>query len=158
MSKFEPAFKIMIEHEGGYTNDPEDIGGKTRFGVSKRSHPDVDIEHLTLEHAKQIYKKEYWDSIRLDEINDQTIANKVFDIGVNIGTRRIIGLLQSAINMAQSVIRLVVDGRMGDKTIAACNDCHPQVLMSFLKPIIINYYRSLDRPKYIKGWINRASS
>ena len=58
---FDEIIDIVLEHEGGYVNDPDDPGGETNFGIAKRSHPDVDIANLTKAGAKEIYKAEYWD-------------------------------------------------------------------------------------------------
>ena len=54
LTKFDDIIEIVLEHEGGYVNDPKDPGGETNFGVAKRSHPDVDIKNLTKEVAKEI--------------------------------------------------------------------------------------------------------
>ena len=51
---FDEAFDTLIGHEGGYSNDPRDPGGETRYGISKRAYPDVNIATLTLEQAKFI--------------------------------------------------------------------------------------------------------
>ena len=61
MSKFDEIIEVVLEHEGGYVNDPKDPGGETNFGIAKRSHPDVDIKNLTKEGDKEIYKEVYWD-------------------------------------------------------------------------------------------------
>ena len=58
--KFDDIIKVVLKHEGGYVNDPKDPGGETNFGIAKRSHPDVDIENLTEDEAKDIYKEHYW--------------------------------------------------------------------------------------------------
>ena len=57
MSKFDDIIEVVLEHEGGYVNDPKDPGGETNFGIAKRSHPDVDIKNLTKEDAKEIKKQ-----------------------------------------------------------------------------------------------------
>ena len=62
ISKFDEIIEVVLEHEGGYVNDPKDPGGETNFGIAKRSHPDVDIKNLTKESAKEIYKEVYWDN------------------------------------------------------------------------------------------------
>ncbi|OXE36892.1 MAG: hypothetical protein CGW95_04725, partial [Phenylobacterium zucineum] len=54
---FDQAFEVLIGHEGGYTNNPQDPGGETKFGISKRAYPDQDIANLTLDAAKAIYKR-----------------------------------------------------------------------------------------------------
>ena len=53
---FEDAFDRLISHEGGYVNDPLDPGGETKFGISKRSYPTLDIAALTREDARAIYR------------------------------------------------------------------------------------------------------
>jgi len=55
MSAFEPAFEFMLPHEGGYADDPNDRGGQTKFGISKRQYPNEDIRNFTLDEAKAIY-------------------------------------------------------------------------------------------------------
>ena len=68
MSDFERAFDLLMESEGGYSDDPADPGGETNFGISKRAYPKEDIRFLTLERAKEIYKRDYWDAIRADDL------------------------------------------------------------------------------------------
>lgn len=81
--------------EGGYTNDPKDPGGETKWGISKRAHPNEDIKNLTLERAMEIYRKEYWDvykaktpSVDLDTCVPE-LAVVMFDTGVNCGVNRV---------------------------------------------------------------------
>lgn len=83
-----------LRTDGGYTNDPRDPGGETKWGISKRYHPNEDIKNLTLERALEIYRKEYWDvykaktpSLDLDSCNAD-LAVSVFDCGVNCGVSR----------------------------------------------------------------------
>jgi lysozyme family protein len=80
---------------GGYTDDPRDPGGETRWGISKRANPNVDIKNLTLEQALGIYREKYYDIYRydkrfpidLDNI-DMPLAVAIFDTGVNCGVSR----------------------------------------------------------------------
>lgn len=58
---FEKAVAFVLRHEGGYTNDNRDPGGETKFGISKRAYPSLDIKNLTEEQAKVIYRRDYWD-------------------------------------------------------------------------------------------------
>ena len=60
--------EVVLKSEGGYVNDPHDPGGETNFGISKRAYPSVDIKHLTKEGAIAIYKKDYWDKIKGDDL------------------------------------------------------------------------------------------
>lgn len=60
MSYFDAAFAAVVGVEAGYANDPKDPGGETKYGISKRAYPGVDIKNLTLEGAKAIYLRDYW--------------------------------------------------------------------------------------------------
>src|SRR2546430_2773024 len=84
MANFDEAVKITLTWEGGYVNDPLDSGGETKFGISKRNHPSIDIESLTPDDAKHIYKTEYWPTL-YDKITSQALGAKLFDMGVNQG-------------------------------------------------------------------------
>ena len=55
LTEFNDIIEVVLHHEGGYVNDPDDPGGETNFGIAKRSHPDVDIKNLTKDGAKEIY-------------------------------------------------------------------------------------------------------
>lgn len=65
---FALAVGFVLKHEGGYTNDPNDPGGETNFGISKRYHPEEDIKNMTIDRAAQIYKTQYWDVNNLESI------------------------------------------------------------------------------------------
>lgn len=64
---FDKAFELVVGLEGGYSNDPRDPGGETKFGISKRYHPELDIANLALEQAKSIYLNGYWIPAKCDE-------------------------------------------------------------------------------------------
>lgn len=72
MSKFDIAVQFLVDKtdgfdaEGGYSNNPDDPGGETKYGISKRAHPELDIKNLTLEEAIDIYRSDYWDFYNLD--------------------------------------------------------------------------------------------
>lgn len=83
-----------LKADGGYTNDPRDPGGETKWGISKRANPDLDIKNLTLGEAIERYKRNYWDAYKtrsppldLDEVPID-YAVSVFDTGVNCGVGR----------------------------------------------------------------------
>ena len=88
MSKnFDEAIKFVLKWEGGYSNDPNDPGGETKFGISKRSYPELDISKLTLKQAKEIYYQNYWLKAGCDEL-PFPFDIIVFDTAVNMGRRR----------------------------------------------------------------------
>ena len=67
MLSFNKAFIVVVGLEGKETNDPNDPGGLTRFGISQKYNPDVDVANLTLEQAKEIYLNRYWIPAGCDE-------------------------------------------------------------------------------------------
>lgn len=85
--EFEKAIKFTLRWEGGYTDDPNDPGGETKYGISKKSYPTLDIINLTLEHAKEIYFENYWKKADCD-ILDFPMNLIVFDTAVNLGVTR----------------------------------------------------------------------
>lgn len=84
MSFFLPAFQFVVGIEGGYINDPRDPGGETKFGISKRAYPQLDIAQLTLEQAQQIYLLDYWEKCGCETMSWER-ALCVFDMAVNQG-------------------------------------------------------------------------
>jgi len=81
--------------DGAYTNDPVDPGGETKFGVAKRSHPNLDIKNLTLPEALEIYYKEYWVVYRCDSYPSIGMSICVFDTAVNGGLKSILSKMTS---------------------------------------------------------------
>lgn len=96
---FDEAFDRLIGHEGGYVNDPNDPGGETNWGISKRSYPNVNIKTLTRDQAKEIYRRDFWQRIHGDKLYDG-VAFQVFDFAVNSGIETAIRALQRAIGVA----------------------------------------------------------
>jgi lysozyme family protein len=101
---FEDAFDRLIDHEGGYVNDPRDPGGETKFGISKRSYPLLNIAALDIETARAIYKKDFWQP--LGEAAHPSIKYQAFDFAVNSG-------IQTALRKLQSAIGVADDGHFG---------------------------------------------
>lgn len=161
MTPFDKAFTYTMEWEGGskLTNDPDDPGGMTKYGISKRSHPDVDIENLTEEAAKTIYALGYWGGINGNLLADKSerIAIKVFDAGVNMGTVRASKFLQESLNNLDGVFpKLEEDGRIGPAVLrAVAQSDEDDVLENFVMRLEM-YYTNLNKPKYLKGWLRRA--
>ena len=116
LTEFEDIIEVVLHHEGGYVNDPDDPGGETNFGVAKRSHPDVDIANLTKEGAKEIYKEHYWDRNKVESLSED-LRHIYFDMCVNQGRGRAVKILQQAANAKGAGLK--VDGGMGPMTIAA---------------------------------------
>ena len=86
---WEKAIEFVLKWEGGYVFNPDDPGGETNFGISKRAHPELDIKNLTKEHAVVIYKKGYWGPIEGDLL-PWPLDMIMFDTSVNCGVSRAI--------------------------------------------------------------------
>lgn len=155
-SFFEIAVQKTLKHEGGYVNDPKDPGGETRYGISKRSYPNLDIKNLTVKEAVEIYRQDYWNKQGLEQLEDPVLACKVFDLCVNIGPRNAVKHLQQA--CVQFGFDLIIDGFLGHQTAEIVNKiCHrySEALLTALKIQAGQYYFSLNKSNYLAGWLRR---
>ena len=150
MTWFEQCFKQLISSEGGYVNDPKDPGGETKFGISKRAYPDLDIANLTLEQAKAVYERDYWKRARCDEL-PPNIAYLVFDCAVNSGIGQSIRFLQRALGTAD-------DGVIGPLTIAAVQRVDAESLAARFLGQRLDFMTKLSTwDVYGKGWARRIA-
>lgn len=132
---FDAAFQRTVGTEGGYSNNPNDAGGATMFGITEvvaRAHGwGGRMIDLPLDRAKEIYRLDYWTPMGLDQVGpiSPAIAAEVFDTGVNCGISIPVPFLQRALNVfnrqAKDYPDMPVDGHLGPTTAAA--------LASFLK-------------------------
>ncbi len=158
--RFQHAVNVVLRHEGGYVNDPNDPGGETKFGISRRAYPDLDIARLTKEDAIKIYRRDWWEKYRYGRIEDANVACKVMDLSVNVGPQTAHRLLQQALH-ACGHRHVVVDGLIGPQTLGAVNETEPSLMLVALRAEAAAYYRELiaARPalaRYRNGWMNRA--
>lgn len=161
MSTFEGAIETVLKHEGGYVSDPDDPGGETNFGISKRTYPDIDIPNLTRGGAAEIYRRDWWDSNTLDKINSQPVATKLFDLMVNMGTHQAVKIFQRAV--CDCGLLITVDGVLGKQTIESANAMSSDELLTAIRSRAGEFYRSLvtQKPsniKFLDGWLKRAYS
>ena len=148
--EFDKAFDRIIGHEGGYVCDQRDPGGETKFGVSKRAYPTMDIKNLTLDQAKEIYRRDYWNKLHLDELPD-CIRFDLFDAAVNSG-------LSAAAKFLQRAVGTAADGVIGKLTIAAANGMDPLHLDKRLSGYRLQYLCDLPTfPAFGKGWVRRVA-
>lgn len=151
---FDRVVKTSLRHEGGYVNNPRDPGGETKFGISKRSFPNLDIQNLTQEDAKDIYRKYYWEKPGISSIADERVSGKIFDLGINVGPGRAIGFLQRALNRLGHPVD--VDNLLGPRTLKAANQYpDPAVLLDAVRLEAEQFYKGLNRPEFLRGWLNR---
>ena len=148
MNDFYKAVEFVLKHEGGYVNDQKDPGGETKFGISKRAYPNLDIKNLTRDKAIEIYKRDYWD--KLPGTLPTAIHCVLFDCAVNAGAGRAIRLLQSS-------IKVNPDGQWGKLSQSALNKFDEnEVLLRFATERIMFYSALSAFSSFGKGWINRV--
>lgn len=147
---FDSLFSLLINHEGGYVNDPADPGGETKFGISKRSYPTVDIANLTLEDAKLIYKRDFWDRYSIDKF-PATLRHDVFDFAVNSGGA-------TAIRHLQRVLGVVDDGVVGPVTLRKLAESDPILVeKKYLGSRLQFMTRLRNWPNHGRGWASRIA-
>lgn len=161
-SVFQLAMVKVFRDEGGYVNDPNDPGGETKYGISKRTYPNVDIKNLTMDGAREIYYRDWWLHFHYDRISDADLAIKVFNTAVNIGASRAHKLLQRCL-MANGHSEVVDDGALGPMTFDAVNCSNSVMILEAFRQAQADYYRAVvaARPssqKYLRGWLIRAAS
>lgn len=130
MANFTIALKKVLKNEGGYANNPNDAGGETYKGISRKNHPTwtgwISIDQIKkahprgfktiLEHTpelqdkvKDFYKRRFWDELCLDTCGNQELANQAFDMAVNTGVK-------AGVKILQKVLGIPADGILGDIT------------------------------------------
>jgi lysozyme family protein len=145
---FQRAFEVVLGNEGGYVNDPRDPGGETKYGISKRANPDVDIRNLTLAKAQWIYRQRYWLPLHADAM-PEAVAVQVFDAAVNHGTGAAIKMLQRAAGVAD-------DGAIGPLTLDAVHRADERQLLAHFNAERLDLYTVLPTwPSFGRGWVGR---
>lgn len=146
---FLAAVAVVLEEEGGYTPGlPDDPGGETNFGISKRSYPNLNIFTLTKAQAIEIYRRDFWDAINLSAI-PQKVALVVFDSAVNQGTGTAARILQAALGVAQ-------DGVVGPATAKAAWGTAPTPLMqSIAAQRALRYSQAPNFKTWGGAWMRR---
>lgn len=143
---FEIAFKEVIAAEGGYSDDPNDSGGKTKYGISQKAYPTLDIASLTLDDAKAIYKRDYWDKVKGDLL-PYPLNIFVFDSAVNQGVATAIKLLQRTASVPQ-------DGVLGTATLSAVN-AGKVTAADYMSHRAVAYTGTRGADIYLRGWLKR---
>jgi len=166
MSNFDKAFEVVIGNEKGYVWDKNDRGGETKYGISKRSYPNLDIKNLTLNEARNIYYKDFWKTphMNLDKF-PYDIALELFDTGVNLGMPTARKILQQALNVLNRNGRLFkdlrIDGWIGKKTLKAVSKVKTKELLKTLNGLqFMHYYQITEydkiQEKFFGGWVMRT--
>jgi lysozyme family protein len=157
---FDKCLALMLAHEGGFVNHPQDPGGMTNLGVTKRvweewTGHEVDekqMRALTPELVAPLYKRKYWDAIRADELV-AGVDYCVFDVAVNSGSGRAIKFLQSCVGVN-------ADGGFGPATLAAVEKAEedPERLIELYSAKRLDFLQSLKTfETFGKGWSRRVA-
>ncbi len=146
---------FVLKVEGGYVNNPNDRGGETNWGISKRSYPSVDIKNLTRQGAIDIYERDYWRGGRCDEIGEThpDLALAHMDWCVNHGVGGAAKFLQRAVGATP-------DGAIGPKTLAAVRACDEFSAIAYYLNDRARWYhdRCAQLPsqrEFLAGWLAR---
>lgn len=153
----------LFRDEGGYSKNPDDPGGETRFGISKREYPDLDIASLTREEAAKIYYRDWWMRYGYSDLPGP-IGAKLFDLAVNMGPEHATRCLQRALRACGRAP--VEDGMLGPETRKGAAAANQLALVAALRSEAAAYYRVLAAAergvredgdwKFLEGWLNRA--
>ncbi len=178
---FDELFAGVIKYEGYYANVKGDKGGETYMGVARNLHPNwhgwviidsykerfgkikwntrIDIPELT-KLVKDFYRKTFYKSFRIGDINHGSLQEIIFDWCVNSGRWGSRGV-QLVLNKSFDYV-LKIDGAIGDITISAINDCDPKELFWEIKKARIKYYHSISKKGknhiFLEGWLNRINA
>jgi len=155
---FDEIIEVTLHHEGGYVHDPNDLGGETNFGIAKRFYPDIDIKNLTEDDAKEIYRRDYWDKNRVEELPEH-LRHFFFDCCVNMGRGTAVKLLQRA--CVAKGADIAIDGGMGPGTMGAIETYKPS--LERCRMYRVKYYMDLvankpEQERFLFGWFRRAIS
>ena len=146
---FDEIIERVLEHEGGLVDDKDDAGGLTNLGISQRAYPDEDIRGLTIERAKELYKRDYWDRFKTGSLPNR-LRHIYVDMCINMGGGRAIKILQESCNSKNSY-KIDIDGGIGPATIKAASNVEEFRLRAYR----VMYYAELvmKKPKMEKYWV-----
>lgn len=165
LSPFDKAFAALIGVEGGYVDHPADKGGPTKFGISRRSYPAFSIEEikaLTLDAAKEIYKRDFWDKLSLDKLTIYPLQLELFEQSVNLGVERAATHAQMSIKLLGGTCH--VDGFLGPLSHEALDKVARANYLALLKVLNgLQFSRYVNivtgdstQQAFFVGWLSRV--
>ena len=150
MSLFLDLVDRVLSHEGGYVNDPNDPGGETKWGISKRSYPHLNIKDLTRQDAIAIYQRDFWQRVQGDKLPVPFVF-QALDAAVNHGIGNAVRWMQRAAGVAD-------DGVIGPVTLAAVARQEPADLVLNFNAERLEFYAKLQTfDHYGRGWTRRVA-
>jgi lysozyme family protein len=185
VADFSQAHKFVEQWEGFHDDDPDDPGGETLYGISRKNHPNWggwptwdanrrETEKQLSEDARRelhewrdmFYRREFWHPLRLQEFPSRRLAIIVYQAAVNCGVRRVARWLQQSLN-AVAGADIIVDGRVGNHTLHAVQVAFEKGYIRIVEDAVIakqrQHYEFLADGdprlgKFLKGWMNRAKA
>jgi lysozyme family protein len=150
MPRFRDCIERVLTHEGGYVNDPRDPGGETKWGIAKRSYPQLDIKSLTREDAIAIYERDFWQRVQGDRLPGPFVF-QALDAAVNHGIGNAVRWLQRAAGVAD-------DGIIGPVTLAAVARQEAADLVLNFNAERLEFYAKLQNfDAFGRGWTRRVA-
>lgn len=156
-ANFFKSLDMVLKHEGGFVDHPEDPGGATNKGITHKTYADFlgrpledvsELKNIPDDHVQMIYKNGYWDRVKGDEL-PSGVDFSTFDWAVNSGPGRAAKALQKAVMVAQ-------DGAIGPMTLGAAAEFTPEEIIESIAQQREEFYRSLRTfDTFGKGWLRR---
>jgi lysozyme family protein len=157
------ALERLFRDEGGYVTYADDPGGATKFGISARQYPGLDISRLTLSEAAAIYYRDWWQRFDFGSL-PEAIGAKLFNLAVNMGPREAVLCIQRALRACRHAVSN--DGALGAQTRAAIARADGAALIAALRSEAAGYYRLMvavsaargdhQPERFLEGWLKRA--
>lgn len=157
-------FNYILLVEGGYSNDKNDKGGETKYGITKEIAREYgykgNMRDLTKTTAQKIYEEKYYKARKLDKIKNDKMTLSIFDFSVNAG-RYGIKKAQEAVNKVYGKNVISVDGVIGPQTLKYLNKVNPAKFLSVYHNLQREYYKTLAKNDttqndFLTGWLNRV--
>lgn len=164
--EFLEAFNLLMQFEVGPTatglvNDPADHGGLTKYGISQKSYPDLNIAALSRYDAQAIFYRDFWQAYSLDSLCSKSkhLTFRIFIMGVLCGMTESIKLAQAAVNLLSDQAPVAVDGKLGPATFMALqNFRNPAALVAAHKILIGQHLIAIGQKRFLAGWLVRNNA
>ena len=166
-TQFDEIIEEVLEAEGGFVHDPDDKGGATNHGVTQQSYSEFlgrkatveEVKNMTVEDAKECYKKDFWIPAKVDRIPDN-LKHIYFDMVVNMGRRNAGKILQQAVNTKKNSKVLEVDGIVGSGSLSQIPDLSLKDVLVERSMFFANncfdgsrFAKRTRQNKFLRGWI-----
>ena len=166
-TEFNEIIEEVLEAEGGFVNDPDDLGGATNFGVTQKSYSAFldrevsvdDVKNMTREEAKECYKKDFWYPAKVDRL-PENLRHIYFDMTVNMGRKNAGKIIQQAVNTKKNQTLLEVDGIVGSGTLSHVTDLTLKDVLVERAMFFANncfdgsrFAKRTSQNKFLRGWI-----